>query len=239
MSAPAILTRNEYHFRIRKSVDALKARLNLPAFFSSTNKRDRVLVYFMGRAVQIGEASFRISDLQLPLFILARVLCEDFFNIYWVSLAKTNAEEYQKSAISEMAKILRTNLTNKRAKIRHASSKKDVTTEFLPKISSRITKKDRIEERAKALGLSKVYDIVYRYDSLEVHGNTFEVSDIQPQMDGVSVAASAINALLSVILLVVDNRDHPLTADEILSALNMVHGDFTSPSDATEYSARP
>jgi len=165
MSAPAILTRDEYHLRIRQNVDALKARLKLPAFFASTDNRDKVLFYFMDRAVQIGEAAFRIYDLQLPLFILARVLCEDFFNIYWVSLAEANAKEYQKAAISEMAKILRINLTNKRARVRHISSKKDVTEEFLPKIISRITKGDRIKERAKTLGLSKVYDIVYRYNA--------------------------------------------------------------------------
>ena len=63
MSAPAILTRDEYHLRIRQSVDALKARMSLPAYFTSTNKRDKVLFYFMGRAAEIGEASFRISDL--------------------------------------------------------------------------------------------------------------------------------------------------------------------------------
>jgi hypothetical protein len=213
-------------------VDALKARMRLPAYFTSTNKRDKVLFYFTGRAAQIGEASFRISDLQMPLFVLARVLCEDFFTMYWVSLSEKNADEYQKAAISEMAKIIQKNVTNKRARIRHISSKKDVSAEFLPELSRRIIKKKTIQEIAAASGLTKVYDIVYRYDSLEVHGNTFEVSDMKPQMDGIAVAASAVNALLRAILLVVDNRDRPLTADEILAALNMVHGDFTAPADA-------
>jgi hypothetical protein len=232
MSASATLTRDEYHLRIRQNVDALNARMSLPAYFTSTNKRDRVLFYFMGRAAEIGEASFRIADLQTPLFVLARVLCEDFFTMYWVSLSEKNADEYQKAAISEMAKIIQKNLTNKRARIRHISSKKDVTAEFLPKLSLRIIKKKTIKEIAAASGLSKVYDIVYRYDSLEVHGNTFEVSEMKPQMDGIAVAASAVNALLRAILLVVDNKDRPLVADEILAALNMVHGDFTTPADA-------
>ena len=206
--------------------------MSLPAYFTSTNKRDKVLFYFMGRAAEIGEASFRISDLQMPLFVLARVLCEDFFTMYWVSLSEKNADEYQKAALSEMAKIIHKNLTNKRARIRHISSKKDVTAEFLPKLGRRIIKKKTIQQIAAASGLSKVYDIVYRYDSLEVHGNTFEVSEMTPQMDGIAVAASAVNALLRAILLVVDNKDCPLTADEILATLNMVHGDFTTSADA-------
>src|SRR5438445_3410255 len=146
MSAPAILTRDEYHLRIRQNVDALKARMSLPAYFTSTSKREKVLFYFMDRAAQIGEASFRIADLQMPLFVLARVLCEDFFTVYWVSLSEKNADEYQKAAISEMAKIIHKNLTNKRARIRHIPSKKDVTAEFLPKLSRRIVKKKTIQE---------------------------------------------------------------------------------------------
>jgi hypothetical protein len=224
MSTPAILTRDEYHFRIKQNVDALKARLNLPSFFASTDKREKVLFYFMGRAVQIGEASFRISDLQTPLFVLARVLCDDFFTMYWVSLSNKNADEYCKTSLSEMAKLMRKNLTNKRAKVSEISTKKDVTAQFLPKINSRIVKnKKTIEQLAVASGLGKVYDVVFRYSSLEVHGNTFLVSEMNPDQDGIAVAASTINALLRVILLIADSKDRTLTPDEVLAALNMRH----------------
>lgn len=221
--ASAILTRDEYHLRIKQNVDALNARLNLPSFFVAKRKRDKVLCYFMGRAVQIGTACFRISDLQMPLLALARVLCEDFFTMYWVSLSEKNAAAYSKSARSEMAKMIRKNLSNKRAMVREISSGKDVTAEFLPKLDRHVSKKKTVEQIAKESGLSKVYDIVYRFDSLEVHGNTFELSELKSGMDGIAVAVSAINALLRVILLVADNKDRTVTADEVLSALNIRH----------------
>lgn len=221
MSVRAVPTRDEYHLRIRQNVDALKARLNLPAFFASKQEGDRLLCYFMGRAVQIGEACFRISDLEVPLFVLARVLCEDFFIMYWASLSEQNAAEYSKAALSEMAKMLRQNLKNKRARVRDISSGKDVTAKFLPKLERHVSQKKTIEQIARESGLSKVYDIIYRYDSLEVHGNTFGLSELKSPMDGIAVAASAINAFLRVILLVADNKHHPLTADQILSVLNM------------------
>ena len=82
MAARTILTRDEYHLSIRRNVDALKARLNIPSFFTSDRTRNKVLYYFMERAVQTGEACFRISDLQLPLSVLARLLCEDFLIMY-------------------------------------------------------------------------------------------------------------------------------------------------------------
>jgi hypothetical protein len=221
MPVRAVPTRDEYHLRIRKNVDALKARLNLPSFFASKHEGDKLLCYFMERAVQIGEACFRISDLQVPLFVLARVLCEDFFTLYWISLSQENAAKYSRGALSEMAKMIRKNLENKRARVRDTSSGKDVTSQFLPELKRHVYTRKTIKQIAKEAGLSQVYDIVYRYDSLEVHGNTFGLSELKPGMDGIAVAISAINAFLRVILLVADNKDHAVTAHEILSTLNM------------------
>jgi hypothetical protein len=42
-------------------------------------------------------------------------------------------------------------------------------------------------------------------------------------MGGIAVAASAVNALLRVILFVVDNKHRIVSADEILSKLNIRH----------------
>jgi hypothetical protein len=221
MTVRAIPTRDEYHLAIRQNVDALKARLNLPSFFASKQERDKVLCYFMERAAQIGEACFRISDLQMPLFVPARVLCEDFFTMYWVSVSERNAAEYSRAVVSEMAKMIRKNLENKRARVREISSGKDVTTKFLPELKRHVSRKKTIEQIARESGLSKVYDIVYRYDSLEVHGNTFGISELKSKMDGIAVAVSAINAFLRVIRLVADNKDRHVTPDEVLSALNM------------------
>jgi hypothetical protein len=219
----AVLTRAEYYLRIKQNVDALKARLKLPAYFVSDRVQDRVRCYFMERAVQTGEACFRISDLQMPLLALARVLCEDLFTLYWVSLSEKNADEYCKAAVSEMAKMIQQNIKNKRVRVTNTSTGNDVTAESLKRIATHIKAKKTIKQIATDSGLSKVYDIVYRYDSLEVHGNTFGLSEMNCEMDGIAVAASAVNALLRVILLIVDNKDRTMTADEVLSTLNIRH----------------
>lgn len=223
MSAIPVLTRDEYHLKIRKNVDALRARLRQPSFLASDRDQDKAISYFVERAVQIGEACFRISDLQMPLFVLARVLCEDFFLVYWISLSDKNVAEYSRTVKSEMAKLIRANLSNKRARLRHVATGKDVTAEFLPKLGCHVFKKKSIEAIARESGLGKVYDILYRYDSLELHGNTFGLSERESDMDGIAVAASAINAILRAILSVVDNIGHPLTADEVLKVLNLRH----------------
>ncbi len=221
MPPRVVLSRDEYHFKIRQNVDALKARLKTSSFSASKQQRDKALCYFMERAVQIGEACFRISDLPMPLVVLARVLCEDLFTLYWASLSEENLAEYHKAAVSEMVKLMRLNLKKGRARLRQISTGKDVTAEFLPELNTHVTTKKTIEQMAQESGLSKLYDIIYRFDSLEVHANTFGLSEFKSEMDPIAVAASAINAFLRVILLIADNKNRVVTADEVLSTLNM------------------
>jgi Family of unknown function (DUF5677) len=223
MSAIVILTRDQHSLKIRQNVDALKARLRSPSFFASTRQRDKVLFYFMNRAVQIGEACFRISDLQMPLVVLSRVLCEDFFIMFWVSQSHKNATAYCKAARSEMVKMVRQNLNNKRARIRKISSGKDITADFLPQLDRHIRQKSRLDRIADKTGLGKLYDIVYRFESLEVHGNTFGLMERKSELDGVAVALSTVNALLRAVLLIADNKNGTVTADDVLSTLNIQH----------------
>jgi hypothetical protein len=220
MTNTNVLTTDEYQFKVRKYVDALKACIKQTPYIAPENERDRVLLYFANRAIQTGEACFRIDDLQTPLFILARVLCEDFFLMFWVSQSEKNAAEYSNKANSEMIRMLRTSLTKKRATIRDKKTGKNVTASFLPQLDRFIHQRKDIEKIAHKCGLEKVYDIIYRYNSLEVHGNTFGLTENHPA-NAVTVAVSAINAFLRVILNFVDAREHPLTAAEVLGLLNM------------------
>jgi hypothetical protein len=91
----------------------------------------------MNRAAQIGEAPFRISDLEVPLYVLARVLCEDFLTVYWLLLSDENADEYCKIAESEQAKWLHRNFAHKHARVVDSSGN-DVTAQDLPIIESRL-----------------------------------------------------------------------------------------------------
>jgi hypothetical protein len=222
-----ILTRDEYFLRLRKHLDALNARLARP--LSAQETRDRVLRYFMERAVQIGEASFRIYDLAMPINILCRVLCEDFIFMYAASKSEEAAVAHTRAAVSEHVKWLKRLATNERTKLRRRSTGEDVTKEFLPKIESRIVGRQKVEKIATEVGLSKLYDIVYCPESLEVHGKSLgatraartQIKRPVSDLDEVAVAVSTINALLKVVMLVADNKDRIVSADEILSSLKL------------------
>lgn len=214
-----ILSKEEYLLKVRENVDRLKARVRVPSYFASRKKQDRIRLYFMERAIQVGEAAFRIADLEMPLCVLARVLCEDFFLLYWISLSKKNASEFDQGAVSEMAKLLRVNVVKGRARIRSITTGKNVTETFLPKLD-KLKVKRNLEQIAKASGLSRVYDVVYRFDSLHVHGNTFGL-ERENRQEGPPIALSAINAILNVMILLVDKPAQIVTADEVLTTLGM------------------
>lgn len=220
MTSSKVLTTNEYQLKIRGNVDALKAHLKQTPYIAPENERDKVLLYFANRAIQIGEACFRINDLQTPLFILARVLCEDLLLMFWASQSEKNAAEYSKKAQSEMARMVHKSLTNKRARLREKKTGKVVTAIFLPLLAGFVSKRKHIGEIARESGLAKVYDIIYPFNSLEVHGNTLGLSENNPAHT-VAVALSAINAFLRAILNVVHAKENPLTAAEVLTLLNM------------------
>ncbi len=205
--------------RIRQKIDALRARTKNCAYFNSENVHGEIHLYFTNRAIQLGEASFRISDLEIPLFVLARVLCEDCIRIAWASQSDKNAAEFKKFSVSEMAKVLRVNLVGGRARLRNKSSGEDVTKTFLPDLDGFITNKKSIEQMAKDVGLRKLYDVFYRFGSMVPHATTFGLAPEESDVTPILAALSAINGFLGVIILILDGR--PPTAREILETLGI------------------
>jgi len=211
MSASFETPPDERLFSTRQLIDALKAHLADPSFAASTQKRHKVLCYFLNRAIQIGEACLLVSEFHCPCWCSS----EDFFRMYGASMSDENAEEYRKGAISEATKMVQKNLQTKHIKARRKSSNEDVTTEFLPTLAAHIVKTNRIDKLASELGLSAVYNLLYRYGSLEVHGNTFGWI----QAKSPTATDSTANALLKAVLLVADNRERAFPANEILLSL--------------------
>jgi len=60
-------TRDQYLLELRQTVDRLKARLKLPGLAYSNEEQDKLVLHFIDRGVQIGEACFRVADLNAVL----------------------------------------------------------------------------------------------------------------------------------------------------------------------------
>jgi len=207
-------TRDQYLLELRQTVDKLKARLARPGRGYSDEVQDKIVQHFIDRGIQIGEACFRIADLRTPILVLSRVLCEDFLRMFWVLQSKENAADYAKSAGSELAKGARVHLTRGRAMIRRKSTGEDVTAMVMPELSKLIVKEKTVEEIAIGSGLGKLYDLVYRFDSLEVHGKTLAVLSQADDEKAVLAAFPSIISFLEAEILITDYR--ATTAAEVL-----------------------
>jgi hypothetical protein len=220
MTSATMPSAAEYLVAIRRKIDALKAVARRPSYLSSEKQQDKVLLHFINRTVEIGEACFLVSELQTPLFVLSRVMCEHFFLTFWVSLSEKNAAEYARKPVSELAKVLRININRGQAKILNKTTGEDATKELAPEIEKLVEAATRIENIARENGLGKVYDFVYRPGSMYVHGNTLDVFS-NPDSGWQVGALSAVAALLNCVFLIVENPERTTTAAEILNALHI------------------
>jgi Family of unknown function (DUF5677) len=196
-----ILSQNEYAFALQENVTALETRVRQAGSPSGSKQKD-VLFYFLNRAIEIGKSSFLSQDLETPLHVLARVLCDDMFTTYWVSLSNDNAIEYERIAFSEKDKYLKRNLVNKRASVRHKETGEDGTNMLIEEASKHIIPKATMDKIAHKCQLGDVYDILFRHSSLYVHGFAYDFDPSYRQVDPRVAALSMIVSLLRVMLLI-------------------------------------
>jgi len=165
-----------------------------------------------------------VEALPTPLHILCRVLCEDFFLVCWISQSSEAAKEYEDGVAAELAKMLGLSLSRGWGAIRKRHSGEAVTqefmeTEFFPKLKALKTPRTKIEKIAQGLGLQKLYDVLYRASSLDVHGNTFGLP-VPPEEPGY-IALSSIDGILACMVDVLALPRKPYDAKAILTRMRV------------------
>src|ERR1700730_3928615 len=120
-----LLSANEYLVKIQERGDSLKAHAR--QLSSSQSERDRVLLYYIKRAIQIVDTCFFASKFQTPLLVLARVLCEDLLMVFWISQSADRAAEHRNRCLSQLTRAARANVRKGRMRFRRKSTGADVT----------------------------------------------------------------------------------------------------------------
>lgn len=207
-------TLDQYLLELRQTTDQLRARVNLLIAGSSNSAQDRMALYFVNRAIEIGEACFRVAELRTPIIALLSVLCEDFLWLFGVSRSEANANDYEKAATSEWLRAARVSLTNSRARVMDKETGRDITKAFVPEMSKHIFDRIPLEQVAGDTGLASLYDGLYRFSRLEVHAKPSGVAKGDDGEAAVLAAMPAIVSLLSATTMVIDNR--ATTATEVL-----------------------
>ena len=203
-----------------KQLSAIKAD-----YAMRQDKQDQILLHFLDRAEQILQAVLLIDTLATPLQILCRVFCEDFFLACWISQSTEAAEEYEAGVTAAVAKMMGVSLANGWGVIqsRHTNtpvSKEFMQTEFFPKLKTLKTPRSNVEQIAQRLGLQKVYDILYRGTSLDLHGNTFGLLEHLDEGRDYD-ALSAIDAILACLVALVELPRKSYDAKSILVRMRL------------------
>jgi hypothetical protein len=219
-----LCSRDEYLLQLHDQVEAAKARLERLRYRTPEHPQEEVLLQFLTRATELGEGCLLLGHARLtvPLLVLMRVLTETLFSIYWASLSGSNAKMYADGELSDLARMARLNLEKGRMKVRDCSSGEDRTASVLPDIQQLEKPKLKIEQIARDSGLGKVYDILYRFGSIEVHG----LASWSKDKDAAVTALPAVSVLLQAILLIASNRllsNRPTTPIEIFRILGIEH----------------
>jgi hypothetical protein len=192
----------------------------------SGTQQDEVLLHFIRRADQIVSASILAKDYPTPLQVMSRVLCEDLFLIAWIAQSEGNSVEYEAGANSEMVKMMLVHLADGRAVIqnRHTGDPAPsdfMKTELIPQLERLKVPRANIEQTARKLGLQRVYDILYRAASLEVHGNTFGISSVDEEEQMCEIALSSLTAVLECIVAIVAFPRRHVSSLEIFKILRL------------------
>jgi hypothetical protein len=194
--------------KVRKCAIDLKKRLVLPALADAQTEQGQALRHFLSRTAQLGEGSDLLcqADLDVPLMILLRVVCEDFFLCFWIARSEEDAVEYCRAVGAESLRLMRIMLENNRGVIQHKSTKENKTADVLRKLKTMNTDGFKIEQIAQKLGLTKVYDIVYRWQSMLVHGKSLSLELADDREKAIFSTVSALASLMEAIVLIADNR---------------------------------
>ena len=140
--------------------------------------RDDPVRQALRRAAELTRAA---SDLgatanATALSIVSRATLENLITLLWVVISETNARELEAATLGELARVARVNLEKGNARVVNKKTGENATKEVLSgEKFKNITRRRSVEEQAKAANVHHLYDIFYRFLSLDTHGRSAPV----------------------------------------------------------------
>lgn len=180
MDACSITTRNEIIANLEDQSKKLliASRIDLSR---DIEVRDTVIQQLLQRTSDLvrGAAALGVNQNPACLGIVARCLLEDLINALWAIVSCENAHQYLNAGNDTLMRIARINFDNGRLKILDRLTKRDITEEYLKEnpIENPSRAKNIIDKAIEA-NVPDLYQIFYRFLSMETHGHTHKNTDI-------------------------------------------------------------
>ena len=133
-------------------------------------------IVLRGSEIIRGAADLGMSENPTALGILSRQLLELFISLHWVTSAPERAERYTEFASNELDRLAQMAMKDGLLSVRSREDGADVTDTFLSG-RSRPKKGVSIEQQARESGVFHLYQVFYRFMSLDTHGKSETVTD--------------------------------------------------------------
>jgi hypothetical protein len=194
---------------------------------ASQDQQDTALIHCLARAneIALGCNAAAVGCLPLVLAILNRILIDELITVQWVCVSKENSLQFHSRSFSEMHKYISINIERKHAKLVNRNTGYDESNNFKKKSPYTNPHHLKTEERAKQVGLHRLYTEMYTFLSNYVHGSDILISQLtsDPIKATYNFTVSSYSLFLCIVE-VVDNfivKRTPTSVERIYSILKI------------------
>lgn len=167
-------TPQDYGASLATQAEMLRAASKFDARSSDQPIRDKYVRFTLTRTADLVRACALFVE---PTHIVAgevlmRSMLEDLIKILWATISEENAKKLCSSSIDQLKSIMRANIEGGTARITDKQGK-DHSARFLKGDTLAPSgKKKSVETMARDAGIVGIYNMFYRFASIQTHGNT-------------------------------------------------------------------
>jgi hypothetical protein len=151
-------------------------------------------VLLRGAEILRGSADLGYTKNPTALGIITRQLVELLISLQWIISAPERAEKYSAFALSELERVSKIIMKDGLLSVESHKDGADLTEEFLAN-QEKSNKGISIEQQARESDLSHIYQVLYRFMSLDTHGKTETIVDPRESLEVTIVQLQAIGAI--------------------------------------------
>ncbi|MES2403316.1 MAG: DUF5677 domain-containing protein [Pseudomonadota bacterium] len=189
----------DYGVGLATQAEMLRAASKFDAKLSDQPIRDKYARFTLTRTADlVGACALFVEPAHIVAgHVLMRSMLEDLIKILWATISESNAEKLCNASIDHLKNIMRANNEGGTARITDKQGK-DHSARFLK--SDRLApsgKKKSVEAMARDVGAVGIYDMFYRFASIQTHGNAVgpttpnTAADVLVVLSGVGAVAKA------------------------------------------------
>ena len=144
---------------------------------SDLDPRDEPVRQMLARCSEIGRACAALGETKNPttLALLARAELESLITLLWTVISTANAAELKSAGLAELTRAARVNLQSGKLKATNKATGANETSRLLQDDRfKKLPKRKSVETKAEEAGVLDLYNIFYRFMSLETHGHQLE-----------------------------------------------------------------